>query len=325
MQKFKYLSIVVLVVAIAGGLIGYWRHETLYPSTQDAYIQAAVINIAPEVTGKVVAIHVSDNQRVSSGDPLFDLDDTVYKNALAQAKAQVEAAENARESFRQQISASAAAVESARVTLEATVAQGNRIKQLFDDDNASQAALDNARTTEASARSALHAAEASLARARSAAVSNEDTLVSARAAQNTAELNLDHTKITAPFDGWIANFSLREGTIVTAYTPLFAMVDNSEWWVEANFKETDLTRIKDGQPVAISVDLLPNVALTGIVESIRRGSGSTFALLPTENASGNWIKVTQRFTTRIALDESHPDLRVGASSTVTVDTTEQSQ
>ena len=145
-------------------------------------------------------------------------------------------------------------------------------------------------------------------------------MVSAQAALQTAELNLTRTTVTAPVDGWIANLSLREGTAVTAYAPLFSMVDASEWWVEANFKETDLARITEGQPAAVSVDMLPRLTLTGRVASIGRGSGSTFALLPAENASGNWVKVTQRFRLRIALESTDPGLRAGASASVQVDT-----
>lgn len=143
----------------------------------------------------------------------------------------------------------------------------------------------------------------------------------AEAALATARTNLARTSVLAPVDGWVANIALREGSVVTAYAPLFSVIDDSQWWIEANFNETDLPRIAAGQPARFSVDILPDATLSGEVASIGYGSGATFALLPAENASGNGVKVTQRFTVRIALDPSDEPLRVGASASVTVDTT----
>jgi membrane fusion protein (multidrug efflux system) len=119
----------------------------------------------------------------------------------------------------------------------------------------------------------------------------------------------------------VTNVSLRPGSVVAAYQPLFSLIDASEWWVSANFKETDLVRIAPGMAVTVSVDMLPGRTFAGHVDSVGMGSGATFALLPAQNASGNWVKVTQRFPLRVALDAVDPGLKVGASATVTVDTT----
>jgi len=321
MKGLKLAAILLVLVAIGGGLWGYWRYSTLYPSTQDAYARANIVTVAAEVTGKVTAVHVTENQRVAAGDPLFDLDDSVYKNAVTQAQAQVESASEATGSYSKQIEAASASVESATAANDAAQAQLIRVQTLFTDGNAAQASLDQARSSAAQTTSVLRAAQAHLAQARAALVANRDTLVAAQAALRTSQLNLDRTKIVAPVSGWVSNISLREGTVVTAYAPLFSMVDSGAWWVDANFKETDLPRIAEGQPVTITIDMLPGTTLTGKVGSIGRGSGSTFALLPAENASGNWVKVTQRFPVRIELDNSDPGLRVGASTSVRVDTT----
>lgn len=321
MKFLKFILVAIVLVAIGGGLWAYWRYSTLYPSTQDAYIQAHVITITAEVTGKVAAVHVTENQKVTAGTPLFDIDDAVYQNMVTQAKAQVESASEAMGSYNRQIEAASATIDSATSANDAAQAQLVRVQTLFDDGTAAQASLDQARAAAAQSASGVRAANAQLAQARAALVANRDALTSAQAMLQTAELNLARTKVTAPVDGWVSNISLREGTVVTAYAPLFSMVDSSKWWVEANFKETDLPRIVDGQPATITVDMLPGVTLSGKVESIGRGSGSTFALLPAENASGNWVKVTQRFPLRIALDSAHPGLRVGASAKVRVDTT----
>jgi len=131
------------------------------------------------------------------------------------------------------------------------------------------------------------------------------------------------THVTAPTNGWVSNANLRPGAIVQAGTPAFALIEDGHWWVDANFKETDLARIKPGQPATIRLDMYPGTMLNGMVESISAGAGSTFSVLPPENATGNWVKVTQRFPIRIRItSEPIPDkpLRVGASADVTIDT-----
>jgi membrane fusion protein (multidrug efflux system) len=134
------------------------------------------------------------------------------------------------------------------------------------------------------------------------------------------------THVLAPGDGWVSNVRLRPGTVMQAGTPAFPLVENGDWWVDANFKETDLARIKPGHPATIKLDLYPGYTIDGTVESISPGSGSIFSVLPPENATGNWVKVTQRFAVRIKIT-SKPDserpLRVGATATVTVDTTKE--
>lgn len=148
-----------------------------------------------------------------------------------------------------------------------------------------------------------------------------------RAAQSAlalARIDLAHCTVTAPAAGWIAHISLRPGQIVSANAPLLALVGDGAWCVEGNFKETALQRIRPGQPVALKVDLYAGLALTGKVHSVGYGSGAVFLLLPSQNASGNWVKVTQRFAVRIAIDHppADPDrpLRVGASVTARVNT-----
>ena len=134
--------------------------------------------------------------------------------------------------------------------------------------------------------------------------------------------------MTAPASGWISKMSLRPGGIVQAGTPTLAMVEDSSWWVDANFRETDLGRIKPGQPATIKLDMYPGVTLEGVVESISAGSGASFSVLTPENATGNWVKVTQRFPIRIKITSApDPDrpLRLGATATVKIDTTEPAQ
>jgi membrane fusion protein (multidrug efflux system) len=153
-------------------------------------------------------------------------------------------------------------------------------------------------------------------------------LRSAAAGLDKATHDRVQTHVTAPASGWVTNVSLRPGAIVQAGTPAFAIVEDGDWWVDANFKETDLGRIKPGQTAAIRLDMYPGLTLDGVVESISAGSGATFSVLPPENATGNWVKVTQRFPIRIKITNApNPDkpLRLGASASVTIDTTEPAQ
>lgn len=151
-------------------------------------------------------------------------------------------------------------------------------------------------------------------------------LRSAAAALTKSTHDRVKTHVIASSDGIVSNVSLRPGATVQAGTPLFAIIGSNEWWVNANFKETDLARIRLGQPATVRLDMYPTVKFDGVVDSISAGSGATFSVLPPENATGNWVKVTQRFPVRIRITNPPHDpaapLRVGASATVTVDTQE---
>lgn len=321
MKIVKLLGVAVLIAAIGGGLWWYWRQSTLYPSTQDAYVGANIVTMAAQVSGQVKSVNVTENQKVAAGDILVELDPAVYQNAVDAAKAQVTSASQATASFSAQIAAAEAGLDSARVGLDTATAQFERTRSLFTKGDVAQAVVDQNRSAQAQAQAMFDSAQAQLMQARSALASNQDALATAQAQLATAMTNLIHTKIVAPADGWIANISLRSGATVAAYQPLFSLVESTDWWVDANFKETDLARLAPGQPATITIDMLPNVTFSGTVGSVASGSGATFALLPAENASGNWVKVTQRFTIRIKLDPGTNRLRSGASASVTVDTT----
>lgn len=321
MKILKLVGLLLLLGAIGGGLWWYWRQSALYPSTQDAYVGANIVTMAAQVSGQVTAVNVVENQRVAAGDVLLKLDPALYQHAVDAAKAQVATASQTGASFEAQITAAEAGVQSARVGLDTATAQAERDQTLLGRGDITQAVVDRNRAALAQAQAALNSAKAQLSQARAALASNRDALATAQAQLATAMTNLNHTEIKAPADGWIANISLREGATVSAFQPLFSLVEGSEWWVDANFKETDLSRILPGQPATVTIDMVPGVTFSGKVGSVAAGSGASFALLPAENATGNWVKVTQRFAIRIELDPGATRLRSGASATVTVDTT----
>lgn len=321
MKSLKIVAVAVMLCAIAGGLLLYWRHEERYPSTKDAYVGANIIYVAAQVTGQVSEVHVIENQPVKSGDVLFSVDDTQFKASVDQAKADLDSAMQQAKAYSTQIAAAQAAVESAQSAYDTAAKALDRAKVLFATGDVAQASLDQTTSQFAQASARLTTSQSGLLALQSGLAAKQDDILSSRAQLEIAKADLAWTKVFATADGWVANLTLRPGSSVSANAPQFSIVESSDWWVDANFKETSLQRIRPGQPVTVKVDMLPGTTLTGKVASIGRGSGDTFSLLPSENSSGNWVKVTRRFPVRVALDPTDVPLRVGGSSTVTVDTT----
>ncbi|UAB91299.1 HlyD family secretion protein (plasmid) [Ruegeria sp. SCSIO 43209] len=325
MKSFKAIAAAGILVTIAVGLFLFWRHEERYPSTKDAYIGANIIYVAAQVTGQVSDVAVVENQPVNAGDLLFSIDPTQFQASVDQAKANLDSAIQQADSFSNQITAAQAAVESANSFYETAQSNLERARALFSDGDLAQASLDQTTSEFAQASARLTTSRSELSALQSGLAARQDNVLSSQAALEIAQADLVWTKVYAAADGWIANLTLRPGSSVSANAPQFSIVESSDWWVDANFKETSLPRIRPGQPVTVQVDMLPDTTLTGKVASIGRGSGDTFSLLPSENSSGNWVKVTRRFAVRIELDPTDAPLRVGGSSKVTVDTTGTSQ
>lgn len=321
MKSLKAAAVLIMLGAIGAGLFLYWRHEERYPSTKDAYIGANIIYVAAQVSGQVAQVHVVDNQPVKSGDLLFTIDATQFKASVDQAKADLDSAVQQAKSFSTQIAAAEAIVASEQSAYDTANKSLERAKVLFSTGDLAQASLDQTTSQFAQASARLTTSQSSLLALQSGLAAKQDDVLSSQAQLEIAKADLAWTQVFATADGWVANLNLRPGSSVSANAPQFSIVEASDWWVDANFKETSLPRIRPGQPVAIQVDMLPGVTLTGKVASIGRGSGDTFSLLPSENSSGNWVKVTRRFPVRIELDPTDAPLRVGGSSKVVVDTT----
>lgn len=330
MARRRWIAFAVLLAVTVGGVLAYWRYAEIYPSTDNAYTGADIVRIAPLVSGPVVGVYVLDDQKVSKGDPLFDIDPAPYEAALRGARAQFDAAVNATGTAGEDLKNAADEMEAKRLALVEALDKYREAKSAQGEGEApSQATMD--------ALQEVHGAEAAYEAAHDAFSKAQDQelvvttptvkLRGAAAQLDKATEDRVKTHVLAPGEGWVSNVRLRPGTVLQAGTPVFALVENTDWWVDANFKETDLARIKPGQPASISLDMYPGYALDGTVESISSGSGAIFSVLPPENATGNWVKVTQRFPVRIKITSAHDDerpLRVGASATVTVDTTKDS-
>lgn len=321
--KFSLLILFLAAILVTGYF--YFQHKSLYPSTDDAYIQAHVVYIAPRVDGQVSRVYIQNHQKIKKGQLLFTLQKTPYTLAVQKAQA-------ALTNTLQSVSAQQTAVQTAKAMVaqrKADVVDAQKMhartmtlvkKHLY-----AMAAGDNAVRQYTVAKAALKAAQTQLQQAKQTLGKPGDANARVREAKAElalAKLNLTHTTVRAPASGYIAKLSLQKGTEVTAYETLFAIVKDHLYWASANYKETDLARIHPGQTATIKVDMYPNHVFKGKVTSISAGSGASFALLPPENATGNWVKVTQRFPVRVDLTKPDPKfpLRIGASCTVTIDT-----
>jgi membrane fusion protein (multidrug efflux system) len=319
------------LAATIGGVLLYWRHTEIYPSTDNAYTGADVVRVAPQINGVVIRVYVQDDDKIAASDPLFDLDPTLYDAALRNARAQFDAAASAAGTAADALKAAADKLESKRAALEDAIGKFRQAKDAQKPGEPPSDQLTAALKAWHDALQAFNDAEGEFAKAQDAKLTVTTPTVqlrSAAAGLDKATHDRVQTHVTAPAGGWVTTASLRPGAIVQAGTPAFAIVEDGDWWVDANFKETDLGRIKPGQKASIRLDMYPGLTLDGVVESISVGSGATFSVLPPENATGNWVKVTQRFPIRIKITSApSPDkpLRLGSSATVTIDTTESAQ
>lgn len=300
----------------------YYDYSKAHPSTDNAYVQANTIYIAAQVNGPIVALNANNYQKVAKNTLLFEIDPKPYQYALNKARADLQLAQQAVAANQAAVNAAAAVVKQRQAELELAGKNHQRILTLVKAGQLPKANGDDAQSKLRVANAALAAAQNQWEQAKQQLGepgSNNAQLQAAQAALQKAELDLAHTKVIAPADGVIVNLNLRTGSMVTLNQPLFALIEDNVWWVEANFKETELQRIRPGQTAKIYLDLYPHHAFAGKVAAISKGSGAAFSLLPPENATGNWVKVTQRFPVKIMLHNS-PDypLRVGASCEVTI-------
>ncbi|OCP00616.1 MULTISPECIES: HlyD family secretion protein [unclassified Ensifer] len=328
-------------VAVAAGAADfswqYWTAGRFQVSTDDAYVKADSTTIAPKVSGHIAAVLVADNEKVSAGQILARIDDRDFKVSLEQARAQVEAAEANITNKQSALAAQQSAIDAAKATVEADRADQTFAEQ--DDKRYSELARQGFGTIQNAQQAASRIAAARAAVTRdSAALANavkqldvikaelaqaKAALDSVRAAEHQAELNLSYTALAAPIDGVIGNRTLRVGQYVQAGTQLMAVVPTDEAYIVANYKETQLADVHPGQAVTIEVDTFPGQIFEGHVDSISPASGQEFALLPPDNATGNFTKVVQRIPVKIVLDRSRPisvALRPGMSVYPTIDT-----
>jgi membrane fusion protein, multidrug efflux system len=275
LQKVILLGSCIILSLIG---ISYWVYNKRFIATDDAYVNANVVQIAPQISGRVNHLYVENNQFVKKGQLLFQIDPATFQTAVLKAQAQL-AMDQAR-------------WQGSRMTAMRTL-------PLVAKKDLSAQMGDNTTADLQSSTAAVDLAKANLAE---------------------AELELSYTRVYAPANGWITNMTLQEGDIVTPDQPLFALVNSTQYWIDANFKETQLQNIHTGQFAQIIVDMYPKHIFQGYVASISSSSGTAFSLLPPQNATGNWVKISQRVPIKVVIinpDDRYP-LRIGTTARVKI-------
>ncbi|HEX4767332.1 MAG TPA: HlyD family efflux transporter periplasmic adaptor subunit [Lichenihabitans sp.] len=299
-------------------------------STDNAYVQAQSLGVSTDVSGTVSAIEVHDNEHVTKGQVLFRLKGESFRIALEGAQAQLGTVRNQVLTLQASYKQSQAQIAQAKADLPYYETSFKRQQDLVANAAASKAAYDQANHDLVSARQRILVAEAQagamlaqLGNDPNQAVDQNPFYLQAKSAVDNAQRDLNDTIVRAPFAGIVTNVdALQVGAYLKASQPGFSLISDTDMWVEASPKETELTYVKPGQPATVTVDTYPGIEWKGSVESISPASGSSFSLLPAQNTTGNWVKVVQRIPmrVRIDLDPSKPPLRVGMSVVVDVDT-----
>ena len=323
--KLRMLAALVLGLLVAGWFV---LNSGGTVKTDNAYIQADKVEIAAEIDGRAALVLAHTNQRVNKGDELFRLEDAQYRIALASAEAALADTINTIRSLKDGFSEKQARLGTAQEHVASRQKELQRQQQLRQRGVASETKLDEAQQQFILARQQLAIIREDIAtiRARlsgdpSGAVEDNPQVMAAQAYLDQAALDLEHTIIRSPLDGIIAKVNLQPGEYVRIGQPVFSLIGSKELWITANFKETDLTWVREGQRALITVDVYPDIEWTARVGSISPATGAEFSLIPAQNASGNWVKVVQRIPVRLYLDEQYikAPLRAGMSTIVKID------
>ena len=290
-KKRKFLIPITIIVALLTSL--YLFHESHYQSTDDAYVEADIIQVTPKVSGHIIESYVKDNMHVKEGDLVAKIDDEMYKAQYEQAKANYEKALFNQKNAKATLKSVDSQIKLAKTDLE-------RYKALYKEGAVSKQTLDNAQTNYDNVLANQTKAKENIF-ANGTNVADAD-LKSLAAIMEQARLNLEYTNVIAPNTGVVTNRRIEKGSFVSAGGPLFAIVPD-KIWIVANFKENQVGQMRPGQSVSIKVDAYPHVKFKGKVDSIQKASGAKSSLFPPENAVGSFVKIVQRIPVKIVFDE----------------------
>ncbi len=318
-------SLPLLLIAIA---VGYYVIYRDIASTDNAYVRQDKVSVSPEITGHITQVFVRENQLVKAGDVLFTIDPSPYRIAVAQANAAIAGAQVNVTGLETSLGNAGVDIEAAAEDVQFYARQLRRQQELMQQGFTTRARLEAAEHDVSDAQSKLAEAQADARSARAALATSpaapgaNPAVAAALAARDKALLDLERSTIRAPVGGKITQSTrLQLGQMMLTGLPALTIVVSDQSWIEANFKETDLAHMRLGQPAVLTFDAYPDVKLRGHVASIGAGTGSESSILPAQNASGNWVKVTQRIPVRIAIDQRSPRaLIAGLSSHVEIDT-----
>ena len=329
--RLVLLVIVPLIALVVGGY--FYLASGRYISTDNAYIGAQKVLITPDISGKISNVLVTEGQRVNAGHALIEIDAEPFRIAVTQAEARLAAVRIDYANLKTNFTSLQKRIALAREQLDLKQRDVERKNTLLANRTGSQVDMDNALNAVVVMKTALEQLEMQQESIRNQLLGDPNLPIEkyppyaqAAAALDQAKRDLDHTVLRAPIAGMATQVaSIQMGRYVTAGTPVFSLIDDTRPWVDANPKETDITHLRVGQSVDISVDTFPGRKFRGVVAAVSPGTGAQFAILPPQNASGNWVKVVQRVPVRIefAPTEDVRDLRAGMSVTVDIDTGRQ--
>ena len=321
----------VPLLAAAGGLV-LWQSGGRYVTSENAYVKAHIVQVAPEIAGRVQEVAVRDHERVAAGAVLLRIDPEPFRLAMAKAEAELDAARTLVETARATYRETEAELGELESRAEYLLRQARRQQELASRGVAPATRMEETRNEAQVARERVNVLRQRLARLLTTLKGDPDlpaeehpSVRERLAERDRAALDLSRTIVRAPVGGTVVNMRLQPGEQLRAATPVFSLVSEQRPWVEANLKETTLTNIRIGQRAEVVLDLYPEVTWQGEVESISPATGAEFAILPPQNASGNWVKVVQRLPVRIRLlpHAGEPPLRAGVTATVSIDTGRQ--
>jgi membrane fusion protein (multidrug efflux system) len=332
MRRYRrFLLLVVLPVAAVVGGVVFYLNGGRYVGTDDTYVGAQKILITPDISGRIDKVVVKEGQLVHKGDVLFEIDPVPFRLAVERAKAAVEQAKTTYSNLGANIRIYDQMADLMRQTIDLKERDVNRKSALAKSSFGSQLDLDNASSASLTARAELAFVQQQRSSSLTQLLGNPNLAIEdfppyyqAEAALAQAQRDLDHTEMRAPMDG-IATLvdQIQLGRFVVAGSPVFTIIDDAKPWIDSNLKESDFTHLAVGQPVEIEVDAFPDHVFKGVVGSLSPGTGAQFAILPPQNATGNFVKVVQRIPVRIYFDPNDPlvkKLKAGMSAYATIDT-----